>query len=261
MRLFQYCSSACMPCRWRYVMRSRYLAIIFVAAVAAAICVAGCTGGNGSANPTANPTASPGAGTANPTGNPTGTANAGGPEIKLYNNGQFNWVEYRLKTSKYADEWDEMRYDYTDEDYQGTPARHMRTTMEFMGIEVISDVYFSKATGKAIAAKTTTLGVESVVDAANLSTYDAMDISKSMKEYTDNDDQYGSYVYKGSAPDVVVVNGKTYTCTKYTWWKSYSNDGSSRVEFWIDASVPTVVKMVSYYENEADSQMELKGWG
>lgn len=237
-------------------MKNRYIAILFVAVVAAAICVAGCTGGNTS--PTASPTANPGSGTVSPTSSPQSS----GPDINLYNDGKFNWVEYNLKTSRYADEWDKMRYDYTDEDYQGTPARHMKTSMQFMGIDVVSDVYYSKATGKAIAAKTTTLGIESVVDQANLSTYDAMDISNSMGDITDNDDQYGQYVYKGSAPDVLVTsNGKTYTCTKYTWWKSYSKDGSSRVELWIDSNVPAIVKMVTYYENDADTQMELLGWG
>jgi hypothetical protein len=238
------------------MMKNRYIAILFIMVLAVAVCVAGCTGGN--AGPTANPTTTPGGSTTGPTSKPQSS----GPDIKLYNDGNFNWVEYNLKTSKYADEWDKMRYDYTDEDYQGTPVKHMRTTMEFMGIEVISDVYYSKATGKAVAAKTTTLGVETNVDQANLSTYDAMDIRSSMGDITDNDDQYGSYVYKGSSPDVVVTsNGKTYTCTKYTWWKSYSDDGSSRVEVWIDSNVPAVVKMVTYYKNEADTQMELLGWG
>ncbi|OPY25521.1 MAG: hypothetical protein A4E28_03088 [Methanocella sp. PtaU1.Bin125] len=237
-------------------MKNRYIAILFVVVVAAAVCVAGCTGGSSTTSPTANPTGNPGSGTVQPTSQPQSS----GPEIKMYNDGQYNWVEYNMKMSRHDDDWTKVRYDLTMEDYRGTPVKHIKTTQTLMGYPVSSDVYISTATGKAIAAKVTAIGTTTEIDAANLSSYDGADPAASTDAFMSTGG-YSEYKYKGSSPDVVIVNGKTYTCTKYTWWKSYSDDGSSRVEVWIDGSVPVPVKMVTYYKNEADSQMELLGWG
>ena len=234
-------------------MRNKTIAILLVMVIAAAVAVSGCTGGNASVDPSTSP------GT---TTKPTANANEPDmPEITLKDNGNFNWAEYSMKSDPDDDKPTKIRYEMSQEDYEGTPAKHLKMIMEMMGMEIVSDVYISTATGKAIAAKVTGMGIETIVDEQNLSTYDTANPASTLDAYTNADGGYSSYVYKGATPDVVIINGHTYTCTKYTFWKSYSDDGSSRMEVWIDPNVPLPVMTQEYYKNEKDDSIELLGWG
>lgn len=233
-------------------MRTKTIMLLLVLAVAAAVAVSGCTGGKASTDTSSSTSTTTGA-TAAPT--QAATAKPSAPAITLKDNGNFNWAEYNMKITKTSTP-QKMRFDMTKEDYQGTPAKHMKLTMTLYGIDAVSDIYYSQATGKCIAASTTAMGHTTTVDAANLSQYDNQDPSTSYSQFSSSE-----YVFKGTTPDVVIENGHTYTCSKYTYWESYSKDGSSRWEIDVDPNVPLPVKMVQFYKNEESTSMALQGWG
>lgn len=242
-------------------MKNKAVMILLVLAIAAVVAVSGCTGGSASSDKGSSTTTS-GTATSGAAATTAATAKpAAMPEIKLKDNGNYNWAEYNFKLTKDSDP-DKMRFDQTKEDYKGTPARHVKMTMTMFGIDAVSDIYYSVATGKCIGASTTVMDQTTVVDDKNLSAYDTTDPSAMMGSFT-SADQYGysEFVYKGATPDVVIENGHTYTCTKYTFWKSYSKDGSSRWELEVDPSVPLPIKMVEYYDNEESTSFALQGWG
>ncbi len=224
-------------------MKFRYISIVLVLLVVAALSVSGCTmlgGNNNGGGQTATPTATPGTtepgATATPVTAPTNTpgASVGDKLASLYNLGQLHWFEYRLTT-----------------DIDG---ENMISTfkMEMLGQGV--DPKDGKM--KEHTRMTSTMNIPGMGPQTN-----TMDFYNDPNEpTTDSETSPSSYMTSEAAlvnqgSDVVVIDGKTYACTKY----SVTEDGSTTT-FWHSPQAPLPVKYTSTSEGTTMTT-ELLGWG
>jgi hypothetical protein len=220
-------------------LKIKYSVILLISLVTIALAVSGCSGGNTGA--TATPTPQPGSTTVTPaptatgaTPAPTQSSSGAGTLGSLYKTGQFKWYEY---TTNIQSEGTTMQQTAKTEFlgpemHEGKMQNHMRvtTSMSIPGVP---------------AMPPTVMDFYSDPNAAT---------SNASKDYTT---ATNPLVKVG--PDTVNINGKTYSCTKYTVTLS-SDDGQSTGEYW---SSPDVPMPVQYATITKDGTMisQLTGWG
>jgi hypothetical protein len=198
-----------------------------------------------------------------PNGTPTGNATAG-PTVapgmaksgSLFDTGKMKWFEYRLTTPGESGKAavSDLRFDYTTAVVNGNTVKDDRITMKVSDPNMIltMDTYYDPATDKQIGGH-----MKMVSD----------DITISDQDLEAADDQYrssdiagtfatGDWPLAGLGTEAVTVDGKTYTCTKY----SVGSAGEYGTA-WIAQGVPVPVKIESKSAAEGTATWELLGWG
>jgi hypothetical protein len=217
--------------------------ILALIVVAAAVC--GCASG-----PAATPV---------PTGT-TASQPIAGPGVaksgSLFDTGRLKWFEYRLTTSgeRGRPAASDIRYDYVTSVINGITVKDDRVTMKVAdpGIVLTMDSYYDLVTGRQVG---------------NYRKMVSDDIAVSDRDLAAIDDRYrssdiagtfatGDWPLTGTGTGVVIVDGKTYMCTRYSVG-SAGEHGTA----WVSRDIPVPVKIESISAAEGTSTWELIGWG
>jgi hypothetical protein len=221
--------------------------IIALLVVAAAVC--GCASG-----PAATPVP-PGT----PAGNATIGPSAGPGTLKsgsLFDLGKLKWYEYRITSLIEGNKPSvmDLRFDFTTSTLNGVTVKDDRVTMKTDSprMTTIFDTYYDTATEKQVGGHMKMI---------------SNDITVTDQDIASVDDQYRSsdiagtfaasdWPLAGQGTEAITVNGKAYTCTKY----SVGNTGEYGM-VWMSQGVPVPVKIDSKSAAEGESTWELLGWG
>jgi hypothetical protein len=217
--------------------------------IVAAAMVCGCTSG-----PAATPVPS-GTPAGNATASPTvvpGTVKSG----SLFDMGKVQWFEYRLTTMTENNKQavTSLRFDYTTATVNGAAVKDDRITMkaEDPQMTMIFDTYYDPATDKQIGGHTKIV--------SNDITINDEDVAAADDQYESSDiaGTFGTsdWPLSGQGTEAVTVDGKTYTCTKYS-----VGDNGQYGTAWVSQGVPVPVKIESRSAAEGTSTWELIGWG
>ena len=226
-------------------MKYAYLGVIFVLIVVAAVC--GCASG-----PAATPVPS-----GTPTGNPTAAPTAAPGMAKsgsLFDMGRLQWFEYRMTTmTEGKPAVTDIRFDYTTSVISGNVVKDDRITMKMAEPEMVltMDSYYDPATDKQIGGHMKMVSNDIIVS--------DQDITAASDQYRSSDIAgtfaTSDWPLTGMGTEAVNIDGKTYTCTKY----SVGNAGEYGTA-WVTQEVPVPVKIESKSE-AGTSTWELIGWG
>lgn len=246
----------------------RFSGILLVLLVIAALSISGCTTPTPTTKtPTTTPT------TVAPTttpGTPTSVAPTTQPTSggvlstvgQLFNINSLNWYQFRMTMVKDG-KTTTATYKISmlgDTTYNGVAAKHDKFAIdmpaqdgqEAMSMEV--DTYTSKADQSSLGGHLKMIQngqtlMEMDIPASQSSSYSSTDI-------TSQADAQNDVALTNAGPDVVIIDGKTYACTKYT----YTTTEGAGYTVWYSPQAPMPVKTV-WTGDGTTSTMELIGWG
>ena len=245
----------------------KYVSILLVLLVVAALSVSGCTmlggnnnGGQATPVPTTNPDTNEPDATEEPTAQPTG-GDVLSTVGQLFNMNNLNWYQFRM-TSDVEGETVIATYKISmlgDTTYNGVAAEHEKFEIdmpaqegqEAMSMEV--ETYTSKADQSSLGGHMKMIQngetvMEMDIPASQAGTYTSQDI-------TDQAQVEDDVVLSNAGPAVVIIDGKTYACTKYT----YTIEDGTTYTVWHSPQAPLPVK--SEWTGEVTGTMELIDWG
>jgi hypothetical protein len=238
-------------------MKRLHMAIL--AGIVLAVLISGCSGGNPTGTPGPALTPTPHAGTPAPT--PTWNAVDAPARIdQLFHLDSLHWYLYRANISSGTVVLSSLyQFEYSDETYGGTAAKHTRMTSNDTvgGLESIVDIYTSKADGRSLGGSvksfiygnpTTEMSISAGQGMNYLNTDLANQARSASKVALTN---YGQ--------EKVTVDGTTYTCTRY----DYNAEGVT-YSAWYTPQAPAPVKVAWIDKNvqgSAHMTLELLGWG
>jgi hypothetical protein len=173
----------------------------------------------------------------------------------LFDMGRLQWFEYRMTTmtaeGKPAPA--DIRFDYTTSVIGGNVVKDDRMTMKVAEPDMVLtvDSYYDPATGKQIGSHR-----KMVSDDVTISDQDIAAAGDQLR----NSDIAGTFAagdwpLAGQGTEAVNIDGKAYTCTKYSLGSS-GEFGAA----WMSQDVPVPVKIDSKSET-GTSTWELIGWG
>jgi hypothetical protein len=217
--------------------------IVALIVIAAMVC--GCASGPGS-SPV-------------PTGTPTGYPTAVPGMVKsglLFDMGGLNWYEYRVTTPGESGQVtrSDIRFDYTTTVIGGTTVRDDRITMKVSEPDMILtlDTYYDPVTDRQIGSQKKMV--------SNDITVSDQDLVAAGDQYRNRDIAgtfaTGDWPLADLGTEAVTVDGKTYTCTKFS-----VGDAGEYGMAWVARGVPVPVKIESKSAVEGTSTWELLGWG
>ena len=198
-----------------------------------------------------------------PTGTPAGNATAGPTVVpgmaksgSLFDMGKMKWFEYRLTTTGEGGKAavSDLRFDYTTAMVNGNVVKDDRITMKVSDPNMIltMDSYYDPATDRQIGGHMKMVSDDVTISEQDIATaddrYRSSDIAGTFAT--------GDWPLAGQGAEAVTIDGKTYTCTKY----SVGNAGEYGTA-WVDKGVPVPVKIESKSAAEGTSTWELLGWG
>jgi hypothetical protein len=226
----------------------RYSGILIVFLVIVALAVSGCSGGSPTANPT--PTVGPG-------GDGTPTQAAGGltSANQMFNLGNLNMYEYKM-TTDVSGQKSSLTYkiEYSDSAYHDTPAKLTTMTYDVPGSgQMIVNMYYDKGDdhllGGSYKMAVGGQNIEIPIGADESDTYSQNDWAITTEE------SIGDTSLASTGTETVTANGKSYTCTKYTWT---AGDVSYNVCYTPQAPMPLKYQ---WSDNKGNSwTMELISW-
>jgi len=217
--------------------------------IVAAAMVCGCASG-----PAATPVPS-----AMPSGNATVSPTAGPGTVKsgsLFDMSKLQWFEYRTTTMT-ADnkpEVTDLRFDYTTATVNGATVKDERITMKVADpqMTMIFDTYYDPATDKQVGGHTKMISNDITITDQDIAAADNQSGSSDIAGTFGT----GDWPLTSQGTEAVTIDGKTYTCTKY----SVGDDGQYGTA-WVTGGVPLPVKIESTSAGEGTSTWELIGWG
>ena len=151
------------------------------------------------------------------------------------------------------------KFEYSDETYGDTAARHTRATANdtVSGLETISDIYTSKADGRSLggSAKAFIFGTPTT----ETSVAAGQGMNDLANEMASQARANSKAALTNSGQEKVTVDGTTYTCTRYV----YTFEGVNYTA-WYTPQAPAPVKVAWIDKNvpgSAHMTLELLGWG
>lgn len=234
-------------------MKRLHTAIL--AGIVLAVLISGCSGGN----PTGTPGPTPPAIT--PTPAPTWNAVDAPASIdQLFHLDSLHWYRYRANISSGTVNLSSLyRFEYSDEAYGGTAAKHTRVTTNdtVSGLENICDIYTSKADDRSLGGSVKAFifgspGMETSFEVGQGMNYLNNDLANQARANS-------KVALTNSGQEKVNADGTTYTCTRYVYtfegviytaWYTPQAPAPVKVS-WIDKNVP----------GKAYLTLELLGWG
>jgi hypothetical protein len=225
--------------------------------VTAALAVAGCSGNSPEPAATATPgpiaspspgvSASPGA-TAEPSAVPANTATQA---AQLFDFSKINWFEYTVHSASETGP-SYLRYEASTTTFNGAPAKAEKITVTAPNDTVIDvQSYYDSANGREIGGHVKfVIGGQSFIDSDTIAGDDQYKSNSIAWTF-----QQGNWPLHSLGTEKVTINGKTYTCTKYT-----VGDAGEYGTAWMAPGIPLPVRIDSVSEKGA-ATWELTGWG
>jgi hypothetical protein len=228
-----------------------------LAGIALAVLISGCSGGSPTSAPSPTPTLPAGTPTPPPAWN---AVDAPARIDQLFHLDSLHWYLYRANISSGPANLSSLyKFEYSDENYADTAAKHTRLTTNdtVSGLENIYDIYTSKADGRSLggSAKSFIFGnpaTETSIAAGQGMNYLAGELAIQARANS-------KAALTDSGQEKVTVDGTTYACTRYV----YTAEGVTYTA-WYTPQAPAPVKVAWTDRNvpgSARMTLELLGWG
>jgi hypothetical protein len=241
----------------RYTLKPGFRSVVLIILILAVLALSGCTGGKSTITPCPTPTPT----TITPAPEPMWVAVDNPSRVdQLFHLDSLHWYLYRANISSGTVNLLSLyKFEYGDETYDGTAAKHTRVTANntVSGLESISDIYESKADGRSLGGtvKSFVFGnpmTEMSIEAGQGQNYLHTDMAYQARAY-------GKVPLTRSGQEKVIVDGTTYTCTRY----AYTFEGVTYTA-WYTLEAPAPVKVAWIDKNvqgSAHMTLELLDWG
>ncbi len=238
-------------------LKMRHGSILLILLVLAALAVSGCSGGNPTSTPAPTPTSPASTPCPTPTWNVVDTP---ARVDQLFHLDSLHWYRYKSSLSSGTVDLSSLyKFEYSDETYAGTAAKHTRITANntVSGLESICDIYTSRTDGRSLGGhlKSFIFGTpttETSFEAGQGTNYLNTDLANQARA-----NSQVALTYSGE--EKVTVDGNTYTCTRYV----YTFEGVTYTA-WYSPQAPAPVKVTwtdKYIGGTAYLKLELLGWG